>query len=225
MGSGYSTTVNNSSFGTHSKIYVVVKRGDIIEIQMSWGYKHWVICEYKSGGNVWCYHLAPEDGSSAAKMFLRKVPLLDILVDDNGEGLYLCRVNNQDAMAAAKGLIALPLELVFPVLEAFKDHEVEYEPWLQNSGFYCTLFKYGAGWSTRVTVTEMVVGGVVGVVGVAALAGGAAVISMGTITLLAVMAYFGIKYFWPERAIQIGHTINECVIQLGNWVRRVPYVC
>ncbi|CAG2178015.1 unnamed protein product, partial [Oppiella nova] len=68
-----------ASFGTHPQIYEVVNRGDIIEIQMSWGYKHWVICEYKSGGNVWCYHLAPGVGSSAAKMFLRKVPLLDIL--------------------------------------------------------------------------------------------------------------------------------------------------
>ncbi|CAG2160827.1 unnamed protein product [Oppiella nova] len=141
-------------FLTYDEIKQVVASGDLIEIQRS-GYKHWVICESNDndqGGTVWCFHVSSINSRAKHKVY------------DGTEGWDMCRVNNQEQEADKTGLIARPLDQVFEDLRTLVDQKVEYNLNLRNCEYYCTLWKYGIGWSQQVDMTELkVMAGIMGV--------------------------------------------------------------
>nr|CAD7652092.1 unnamed protein product [Oppiella nova]CAG2169279.1 unnamed protein product [Oppiella nova] len=155
---------NVGSFLTYDEIKEVVASGDLIEIQRK-GYKHWVICESNNQGTVWCYHVSSINSRAKNKVYVRYEPLIDILVKEDGtEGWDVCRVNNQEREADKTGLIARPLDQVFEELRTLVDQKVEYDLNLRNCEYYCTLWKYGIGWSQQVYMTELkVMAGIMGV--------------------------------------------------------------
>ncbi|CAG2160829.1 unnamed protein product [Oppiella nova] len=221
---------NVGSFITYDEIYKKVAPGDLIEIQRPYCFKHWVLYEITKDGNVWCYHVTSEKKLSKIIGYLRYEPLLDILereeeveekveeeveVDVNGKKtkkkviktvkkvvnrLDLCRVNNQEKKATKEGVTARPLDDVFRELRAMKDKEVEYQFNINNCEYYCTLWKYGKGWSVQVDFMETRCAGVPHGVGWSLLIIGAGtkcawVFCSGGAMLLLVMAYYGIKHW------------------------------
>ncbi|CAG2176045.1 unnamed protein product, partial [Oppiella nova] len=172
MGSPFSKYPNVGPFGTYDDITNVVKRGDLIEIKRTL-IRHWVICKFiDDQGVVWCCHVSKLERMGKKKVFFRCQPLSDILKGDRGssapegnrQSMDLCRVNNKEIQARQRGLTARPLDEVFADLEALEGQTMEYELTGLNCEFYCTLLKYGRGWSSQVDIAmSMVEGGLIGV--------------------------------------------------------------
>ena len=165
MGSIQSKTITSDAFGSdnpfleYNRIIFELKRGDLIEIQRL-VYRHWVICEkIDTYGTVWCFHVTASDPNQPINEIgfngtavLRYEPLEHILKDAADGTSSLCRINNQEEMAlkmmASVGKEMPDLDQVFDYLHQNKDHTFDYDLRSNNCEHYCTLWKYGIGWSS-----------------------------------------------------------------------------
>ncbi|XP_054159050.1 phospholipase A and acyltransferase 1-like [Oppia nitens] len=167
---------SGGSFIDYERIIYHLTPGDLIEIQRN-KYKHWVLFEsVDSMGNVWCYHVSAvgqhmmddevADGlrkevSFNGNALLKYEPLIDILKDNECLQPSLCRINNQSLMA--KEMLKttnnqMPvLDQVLSHLNRLKDSILKYDLKSLNCEHYCTLWKYGIGWSSQVNSCKDIV--------------------------------------------------------------------
>lgn len=186
MGSVQSSSVSDSlsgsvgSFLEYDRVLFHLNPGDLIEVHRG-RYRHWVLCEdIDESGTVWCFHVtavgqydpeldAPFDESVRitkevsfnGKAWLKYQPLDDILRDTPDQTLSKCRVNNQTGMAL-KMLNAVrnqapDITQVFKRLHELKDRLFSYDLKSLNCEHYCTLWKYGIGWSSQVNTFKDII--------------------------------------------------------------------
>ena len=142
-------------FLEYNKIVSVVKLGDLIEIKRK-EICHWVICrDIDSNGRIWCVHVTDSHGKKIKGTSQVQYQLLEHILKDTDDGQpSLCRVNNQEDMAlevlAEHNMQPPDLNKVFESLDQMKGKIVEYDLGSSNCEHYCTLWKYGIGWSSQV---------------------------------------------------------------------------
>ena len=178
MGSIFSKSESSESFGSpgsfleYNQVINEIKIGDLIEIHPngngSLNYEHWVMCEsIDSCGTVWCFHITAIDHRTNGRAVLEYELLEDILYDTadrqppEERKPSLCRVNNQQNMAR-KMLATLNNEMpdfkdVFKLLHRMKDKVFKFDLMTTNCEHYCTLWKYGIGWSTQINTYQDIV--------------------------------------------------------------------
>jgi hypothetical protein len=174
MGSVHSKSYSFGSVGSYleyERIIYHINSGDLIEIHRN-SYKHWAICErIDENGIIWCFHVTgtqlidncndTKEVAFNGKASIKYEPLLDILKDNNCSTPSLCRINNQKIMAqnmlkTTRNQMPDTKE-VFKMLHRLKDSFVKYDLKSLNCEHYCTLWKYGIGWSSQVNSYQDIV--------------------------------------------------------------------
>ena len=124
---------STGSFLEYNQVINHLNPGDLIEIQRRFGYKHWALFhQIDRSGNVWCYHITGAEALLlSGKAILKYEPLKDILKDINDSIPSLCRVNNQDIMAAEMLNIIKnerpDIKQVFKILKRKRNSLVKYD--------------------------------------------------------------------------------------------------
>ena len=149
------------SFLEYDQVVPMLKPSDLVEIrryETKVIFQHWVMVHKITGNTVWCYHITRTSADESKATVLYE-PLDDILKDSKGNS-SLCRINNQERMAEefrTKSGIQFPdLNNVFDTLYGFRNKTFPYDLKTNNCEHYCTLWKYGFGWSSQTSTYKKI---------------------------------------------------------------------
>ena len=140
---------NILSYLEYDQVVPMLKPGDLIEIRR-YTYKHWAMFHKRVGNTVWCYHIS-EILTDKGKATVFYEPL-DLILKESDGNLSPCRINNQEQtaedMKTKHGTQSPDINEVFSILHDLRDSSLPYNLRTNNSEHYCTLWKYGIGWSS-----------------------------------------------------------------------------
>lgn len=137
--------IPGGSFVSYDEVVGKAKPGDLIEFYRG-NYNHWAM--YAGDGNV--YNICAED-KHKTQALIKLQSLKYVCELDSNPAHQKVRINNLEAEAFSRFMLK-PLDKEKP-LNAAKAMVNQYQPYSfigTNCEYYCTLWKYGKGFSAQV---------------------------------------------------------------------------